>query len=426
MAEGAAGECTAHNSALAQAHTPCLDSLAQSGMAGLCQVIPKGFEASSELGNLALMGALMLPHTVSALEVKIKRGPLEALAAGIELGANDLAFRLSLLGVDAGGRVVDLSPGWLNNKNGMEFPVQSPGIEDCGVNAIRVLQRELAAELKAWGIELVADQGYRHLLIWRGAGEWFSSGATEHRPDSESPEGRFFPPSPIEALDKDVVELSALWGTPGIACSKGREVLRDFWRQASELLLPQRLLPWPWAGGALHSLELCPELQPLKRAVVAGVPMIRGLGLLLGYEAPLLPGASGLMGTDLAVKANAVVDFVRKGFECVYVHVEEPDLAGHARDIQAKAAAISRFDADLLAPLCEALPEAFFLVTCDHATSCSSGRHLNVELPFVLASPSEKCVQKNVRKISFGELWASVGGVSFATVQDIMGICVKR
>lgn len=416
MSEGAADECTLRNSALAQADTPCLDGLAQTGLVGLCQVIPKGLEATSELGNLALMGAL----NVDRLRTQILRGPLEALAAGVELGVNDLAFRLSLLGLDAGGRVADLAPERLEGKAGSEYS----GAEDAGVSAVMMLRQALAPELKKWGIELLPDRGCRHLLVWRGARGHMSHASAELI-TSWPPEGCFLP-SPIEALDKGGAELSALWRDSAVPGCGGNEILRSFWRQASALLLPQKLLPWPWAGGALHSLELCPELRFLKKAVVAGVPMIRGLGLLLGYEAPVLPGASGLIGTDLKAKANAVVDFVRKGFECVYVHVEEPDLAGHSRNLQAKAAAISRFDSALLAPLCEQLPEALFLVTCDHATSCRSGRHLNVELPFVLGSPSAKSVKKNVRVVSFYELFASIAGMRFANVQEIMGISIKR
>lgn len=79
---------------LEQAHTPALDALCIGGRVGRVKTTPTGFAPGSETGIPALLGGLP--------SFAVGRGPVEAAAAGIEVGPGTSAWRLDVR--HAGGR----------------------------------------------------------------------------------------------------------------------------------------------------------------------------------------------------------------------------------------------------------------------------------------------------------------------------------
>jgi 2,3-bisphosphoglycerate-independent phosphoglycerate mutase len=69
------------------------------------------------------------------------------------------------------------------------------------------------------------------------------------------------------------------------------------------------------------------------------------------------------------------------------VHVEAPDEASHAGDCAAKIEALQRIDAEIVAPLHDAIrrgPEGRILVVPDHPTPLRTKTHSHGAVPFAI------------------------------------------
>ena len=76
------------------AKTPNMDQLARNGIVGLAKTVPDGFQPGSDVANLSVFG-------YDPGSCYTGRSPLEAASMGVELGPNDVAFRLNLVWLEA-------------------------------------------------------------------------------------------------------------------------------------------------------------------------------------------------------------------------------------------------------------------------------------------------------------------------------------
>ena len=79
---------------LEAAKTPNLDRLASEGNVGLVNMIPPEHHPGSDVGNLEIFG-------YDTREYYTGRAPLEAASMGVELGPDDIAFRLNTINRDS-------------------------------------------------------------------------------------------------------------------------------------------------------------------------------------------------------------------------------------------------------------------------------------------------------------------------------------
>ncbi len=117
--------------------------------------------------------------------------------------------------------------------------------------------------------------------------------------------------------------------------------------------------------------------------VICAAGAAAGCGRLLGAEVVVPEGATGDVGTDLHAKASAAM---RASAERIVVHVGAPDEAAHRRDPDGVVAALERLDAELLAPLREAVRAAGGRLTVcpDHFTDPFNGQHGGAPVPAVV------------------------------------------
>ena len=171
-------------------------------------------------------------------------------------------------------------------------------------------------------------------------------------------------------------DVCAHLGRHARAVSGHRLVILATQRPEGRRLLGLEVRVWP--GGAAPEGEL-----PVETCVVCANGAAAGLARLLGAEVVVPAGATGDVDTDLRAKAAAALagDAAR-----VVVHVGATDEAAHRRDADAVVAALERLDAELLAPLREAVAAvAGRLVVCpDHGTDPATGRHDRAPVPAVL------------------------------------------
>ena len=141
-------------------------------------------------------------------------------------------------------------------------------------------------------------------------------------------------------------------------------------------------------GGQGRSPAL-PTLQErfgLTGAVVCAVDLIRGIGLYAGLTPIAVPGATGYLDTNYEGKVDAALTALKEK-DLVFVHVEAPDEAGHQGELSLKIQAIEDFDARVVGPVLEGLPnlgDHRVLVMCDHLTPVAVKTHTPEPVPFVL------------------------------------------
>ena len=126
-----------------------------------------------------------------------------------------------------------------------------------------------------------------------------------------------------------------------------------------------------WPSGAVP-----PRVLGSDTVVIAAPGAAAGAARLMGARVVVPAGATGGVDTDLRAKAHAALSAM-VGAARVVVHVGAPDEAAHARDPDAKVAAIERADRELLAPLAYAVRAAggSLQVCPDHGCDPETGWH---------------------------------------------------
>ena len=326
------------------APTPHMDSMAAAGLCGLARTVPRGMPPGSDVANMSLMGFDPARHHTG-------RGPIEAAAQGLALGPEDLVWRCNLARVSAltpQGVMLDYSSGHITTAQA------APLVE------------KLSAMAAGSAFEFHLGVQYRHLLVLRGG--------------ANSPDAAQALRPPHDITGQSIApDLDALEACPALG---------PLVHQAHDRLVgPHNPTPantiWPWGQGRALTLPDFAQARGLRGAVVSAVDLIRGLGRAAGMAVLGVEGATGLLDTNYEGKVQAALDFLAEG-DFVFVHVEAPDECGHAGNVADKIEAVRRFDERVVAPMRRALPDAAFLVTCDHLTPIVKKTHVDDPVPFVL------------------------------------------
>lgn len=144
---------------------------------------------------------------------------------------------------------------------------------------------------------------------------------------------------------------------------------------------------WPWGGGKKPSMPSFKEKYGLKAAVISAVDLVKGIGIYAGMKIINVPGATGLYDTNYEGKAESALKALEDN-DMVFVHVEAPDEAGHARDFMQKVKTIEDLDKRLVGRILEGLKEPYAIaILPDHPTPIRIGTHTRDPVPFAIHSP---------------------------------------
>lgn len=336
---------------LQAADTPNMDRLARQGALGMVQTIPAGYPPGSDVANLSAFG--YDPSVCYS-----GRSPLEAASMGVELGPEDVAFRLNLV--------------TLGDRNGEtymdDFSAGHIGSEQAG-KLIEALQQEFGGETFSFH----PGVSYRHLMVWHGGKDQLS----------------FTPPHDITG--QSVADF--------LPKGQGAEILQDLSARAKVLLeshavninrnaagnKPANAI-WLWGHGRAPKMETLRQKFGISGAVISAVDLIKGIGVYAGLDVIDVPGATGYLDTDYLAKARYALESL-KTRDYVYVHVEAPDEASHSGDLPEKIRAIESFDQLVVGTLLDGLPalgEFRLMVLPDHPTPVKKMTHTGDPVPFVL------------------------------------------
>ncbi len=348
-----------HRTPLDFAATPMLDSLCQKGRLFLTRTVPEGYPPGSDVANLSLLGYKPEKYYTG-------RAPLEAASMGIDLAADETAFRCNLVTLnhqaDNKVRMIDYSAGHISSEESGQL--------------IKALEAECATER----FHFKAGISYRHILVVKG----------------DYPAMDTVPPH--DYIEKDV---SAAWQ---------RYMENPEWRElitkANNILAKHPINQkrtangqneangiWLWGEGKLPSMPTLHERFALTGSLISAVDLLKGLGVNAGLDVLNIPGATGYIDTNYKGKADAALECL-KTKDFVFVHVEGPDEAGHQGLMQDKLQAIEDFDAKIVNPIVQGLRDRgddFRLIaTMDHYTPLSLRTHIDTPVPTILYDSREQ------------------------------------
>lgn len=376
---------------LQKAATPRMDALAKAGQLGMVETVPAAFHPGSDVANLSVFG--YDPATCYS-----GRSPLEAASMGVELGPDDVAFRLNLV--------------TLVHHYGKIY-MEDFSADHITTEEARVLIESLQAELGDEEFTFHAGVSYRHLMVWHGGKDKLTftppHDITHQSIDAFLPQG--------EGADK----LLALTNSAQMLLNNHPVNMRRV-----EAGKPKANSIWLWGHGRAPQMATLQQRFGLSGAVISAVDLIKGIGIYAGLDVINVPGATGYIDTNYKGKAEAALEAL-KTRDFVYVHVEAPDEAAHAGNLQDKLSAIESFDREVVGTVMDgiaALGDYRVLVMPDHPTPVARMTHTKDPVPFLLYGSAGEFAPKGDVK-GYDEASARSTGVYVDKGHDLMVRMVK-
>ncbi len=371
--DGAADEpqpSLGNRSPLQAARLPNMDRTVRLGVTGLMNNVPKPLTPASDVATLSLFG-------YDPLEVYTGRAPLEAAALGVTLGPDDWAIRCNFVHV-ADGLMRDFTAGHISTEEGSQLidalePLLNPlELRD---ETGRVIGRFKHFEPK---LELHPGVSYRNLLVVRNAGEQLGDNLVTQPPHDipDRPVDQYLPTGTGSELFRNLMALS-------------QPILRDHPVNRARRAANKRDATqiWLWGQGRAPSLKKFADRYGKRGAITSGVDLVRGVGVLLGWDRLDHPAVTDYLNNDYAKQAELAIAAL-KTHDLVCVHVEAPDEASHEGRADAKVEAIERIDEHIVGPLLDALPgygDWRLLIAPDHRTPLRTRAHSYGAVPFAVA-----------------------------------------
>jgi 2,3-bisphosphoglycerate-independent phosphoglycerate mutase len=339
---------------LQAARKPNMDRIAACGELGLVATIPRGMPPGSDVGTMTMLG-------YDPLRYHTGRAPIEAASMGLDIGPDDIVFRMNLVTLNSasGGSSVmgDFTAGHISSEEAAE------------------LVRDIGRELGSREFEFHNGVSYRHIMVWHGG-----------------PADTVLTP-PHDITDKTVGEY--------LPIGAGADRLRDLMARAGAILArhpvnqarresgkPAATSVWFWGQGKRPAVPTLRERFGTDGAVISAVDLVNGLGRLAGLELIKVPGATGYLDTDYAAKGRYALEALKER-DFLLVHIEAPDEAAHMGRADLKVEAIERIDELVVGKLLAGLPQlgpCRILLMPDHATPCKLKTHSNEPVPFAMVS----------------------------------------
>ncbi len=380
---------------LEAARKPSLDRVAESGICGMIDVIAPGVPPGSDTAHLALLG-------YDVMEVYSGRGALEAIGSGIDILPNDLAFRCNFATVDEDLKVVDRRAGRIENEDATKLAT--------------AIGESLRTDPPEVGYVLFKNT-VQHRAILRLSGPNLSTMVSDTDPKETGAKVLKARPLDESREAKNTADILNKLTLQFHEVLKGHPVNEEREKKG----LPPANAILCRGVGQLPEIEPLTLLYGIRPAVVAAVPLVRGVCKTAGMRLIPVPGATGTYETDVIAKAKAAVQALQS-YDFVLVHVKATDLASHDSKPQKKIEMIEKVDALVAYLLDHAdLDEMLVVVTADHTTSSIRKEHSGEPVPVAIMGPNVRT--DDVKE--FGERACAKGGLGRILGRDLMPILVN-
>jgi 2,3-bisphosphoglycerate-independent phosphoglycerate mutase len=337
---------------LQKAEIPNMDHIASMGISGMLKTVPENMTPGSDVANLSIMG----------YDPKIYytgRGPIEAASIGAKMDDGDVAFRCNLITEDS-GILSDFNAGHISTFEASEI--------------IETLNQKFYQKGKFY-----LGTSYRHLFVIKDKNSAYLKSTPPHDVVGESIEDNLLKPK----NDKNAEMLNQMM-------YESKELLKNHpvnEKRVSEGKLPSNMI-WLWGQGIKPSIPAFKDKYGINGATITGVDLVKGLGMYMGLSNIHVPGATGYYDTDYCGKAKNALKALET-HDLVFVHIEAPDEAGHAGNLQEKIKAIERIDKRILGKILNEIPsfnEYSVAVLPDHPTPLILKTHTSDPVPCTICS----------------------------------------
>ena len=334
---------------------PNMDYIASNGVSGFLKTVPEGMDPGSDVANLSIMGYDPKGYYTG-------RGPLEAASIGANLQPGQVAFRCNLI-TERNGKLADFNANHISTEESEKL-----------INSLNEEFQEIG--------KFYLGVSYRHLFVFN---------------DEQSSNLKSLPPHDIVGYDIDESLLKPYGDKNAILLNnvmkKSQELLKNHPVNKERIKMcknPANMI-WLWGQGIKPQMPLFADKYGLKGATITGVDLIKGIGIYLGLTNVDVPGATGYFDTDYNKKAEYALNIL-DDHDLVFVHVEAPDEAGHAGDIEEKIRAIENIDYKIVGKLLDELPkfdDYTISILPDHATPIYVKTHTMEPVPYAMCSTND-------------------------------------
>lgn len=344
---------------LEAASTPNLDRLAGSGRYGLVDPVARNVVPNTHTGVGLLFG---LNPDQRAL---LRRGPVEAAGAGLQLNQGDIAFRANFATLE-------------KRKDGFHVTDRRAGrvTGDSAELARSVAEIDLGDEVTA---RFHPTDQHRGALIFKGPGL--------HPVLNDTDPGGGPLPARVRACagGDERSAFAASKVNRFIAEAYSRLVIHPVnQRRLRQGKLPATGIITRGAGGWFE-LDSLLASRGIRATLVAGCNTVSGLGRIFGMTTVGSAAFTAGVDTDVQGKLEAALDALSRR-RLVYVHIKAPDLFSHDFQPEGKKAFLERFDS--LLPILEG-SDAAIAVAADHSTNSNTGAHTADPVPTLFHAPAE-------------------------------------
>jgi 2,3-bisphosphoglycerate-independent phosphoglycerate mutase len=285
------------------------------------------------------------------------------------------------------GRLTDFTAGHITSEEG------------------RTLIEAIQAALGRPDVEFHAGVSYRNLMIYRGGADKsqtrFSEQTITDPPHDhpDQPADKHLPRGP----GADLLTSLMTAATPVLAAHPVNRARIDAGKSPANAI-------WLWGQGKAPAVPTFHTLHGLTGAIISAVDLVRGVGVLAGWNRIDVPGATGYLDTDYAAKGRFAIQALAD-HDIVCVHVEAPDEASHEGRGDAKVEALERIDRDIVSPVLQALErhdQWRILISPDHSTLLRTRAHDRAPVAWTMAGTGLAA-----SGLTYDEVSARTGGGPF-------------
>jgi len=359
--DGAAGSIKEKKTAYSLAKKPNLDRLSKNGETGFLR-IAKDKAPTSETGVISILGQ-------DPFKISFGRGVFEALGLGVKWQKGWLALRANFATV-RGKKIIDRRASNLSEKEFMglckeinqkvNLPYRFVFKPIRKYRALLMFREKLSADICG------NDPAYQKFKGITIANEKFPMKIRKIKPTKKTKEAR-----------KTAKLLN-------IFLEKSSEVLRNSKINKKREDRGENPVNYVLLRAAQNNLPKLPKRR--NWIAVMEFPVELGIAKAFGMK-PLR--INNVKNRKKLYKKLAEVANKRK--ENVYIHIKEPDVFAHQKKVREKAKVIEDFDKYFLGNLKFDPRKERLVVTSDHATPTTMGRHTNDPVPYLLCG---KGIQK--------------------------------
>jgi 2,3-bisphosphoglycerate-independent phosphoglycerate mutase len=325
---------------------------------------PKYGSASlTGLANLKILGYKNL---------KVKRGPLEAIGSDIDFKNGELALRVDFGTVDKNLKVIDRRAG----RNTFGFSE---------------LEKAIQGILFDVPFHFHRTYGHRGVLIFK---ERLSSFISDSDPFSINKKVKKIKPLKKDKLSLKTAKIVQKFLDQAYYVLENHPINKE--REKRKILKANYLLTRE-AGNSLPKLENFFRKYGLKNGlVIAENGALKGSCKLVGFSALTLPEIENI---------KERYDFYQKGifenfnkYDLIYLHLKEADEASHDKNFKKKKEFFEFFD-NWFSKIYKKFPQTKYIITGDHITNTKTGKHEFGNVPILIINHKEKNHPKEFSEI---------------------------